>query len=154
MNKKMLLISIRPEYLKKIMDGSKTIELRKTKPKIKPGDLLIFYASSPSKALSGAALVKGIIEETPANMWKLYYEKIGIDLTSFNKYFSTYKKAYGIILGNVWEYDPISLDELRHIILDFSPPQSYRYLSINDFKLIKLSKKKKLKSRINENQKK
>lgn len=33
---KAVLISIRPEWCKKIIDGQKTIELRKTKPKLEP----------------------------------------------------------------------------------------------------------------------
>jgi predicted transcriptional regulator len=129
-------MSIKPEYLYKILNGSKTIELRKTKPKIKQGDLLIFYASSPSKALSGAALVKGIIEDTPANLWKCYSDKVGIDINSYDSYFSKCTKAYGIILDCVWEYDPVPLDELRDTITGFFPPQSYRYLSLGDFKLL------------------
>ena len=39
-NKKILLLSIKPKYAKKILAGNKTVELRKNKPKIDRGDIV------------------------------------------------------------------------------------------------------------------
>ena len=47
-----ILMSIKPEYVKKIFDGTKKYEYRKTKCKIKPTKIIV-YASTPVKKVVG-----------------------------------------------------------------------------------------------------
>ena len=51
-----LLISIHPEYAKKIFEGTKRVELRRIQPKIFEDDLVVVYVTSPVKRSFGAHL--------------------------------------------------------------------------------------------------
>lgn len=139
MNKinKMLLMSIKPEYMQKILTGNKTIELRRTRPKVAEGDLIIFYASSPRKAILGAATVISVVAGAPSSIWRKYKREVGITKAVYDSYYSYCNKAYGIILDSVWAYDsPISLEKIRELWDGFVPPQSYRYLSKDEYLLV------------------
>ena len=60
MCKNFLLISIKPEYAQKILDGEKTVELRKTRTRLKPGDIVLVYVSSPQQVIAGFFEVENI----------------------------------------------------------------------------------------------
>ena len=67
-NNKYLFISVKPIYAQKILSREKSIELRKLKPKVSPGDYIIIYASGPQKAVVGFGLIKRVIVTTPQEM--------------------------------------------------------------------------------------
>lgn len=46
---KSILISIKPEYVEKILNGEKTIEIRKTKPNIELPCKVYIYCTKPKK---------------------------------------------------------------------------------------------------------
>ncbi len=46
---KAILISIKPQYCELIANGKKTIEVRKTKPKLEPPFKCYIYCTKPSK---------------------------------------------------------------------------------------------------------
>jgi predicted transcriptional regulator len=150
MPNKMLIMSIKPEYLHKILNGTKTIELRTVKPNVSKGDLIVFYASSPQKAICGAATVLSITEGSPKLIWTKYSDELGIDKVSYDFYFKNRKKAFGIILDTIWKYlQPVQLEKLREAKADFMPPQSFRYLSDCDIDIIKnIDKESRLKKKI------
>ncbi len=52
-----ILISLKPKHANEIFDGGKTVELRKRRPKIKPGTRVWIYATSPIAALWGLRAV-------------------------------------------------------------------------------------------------
>jgi predicted transcriptional regulator len=142
MIRKMLLMSIKPVYIQKIFEGEKTVELRRTRPKLSQGDLIVFYASSPQRAIRGAATVGRIIEGTPAEIWVSNSAKIGITQRDYDAYFSGSKKAFGIVLETVWAYaNPIGIDAMRGLFDNFMPPQSFRYLSMEEFKVVETLEK-------------
>ena len=49
---KSILMSIRPEWCKKIFDGEKTIEVRKTRPKLEPPFEVLVYMTKPKPYLA------------------------------------------------------------------------------------------------------
>ncbi len=58
MENTVLLLSMQPEYAKKIFNGEKTVELRRVRPKLIAGDLVLVCASCPQKALLGLFVVE------------------------------------------------------------------------------------------------
>lgn len=131
--KKVLLISVKPEYSEKIFSGVKFIELRKVKPNIKSGDIVVIYESSPTMALRGSVIVNDVVSDSPSNMWNSYNTIAGISKEKYESYYESHDIAYGIMFNSVTEYkNPLSLEALRRLWDGFSPPQSYRYLSYED----------------------
>ncbi|KKM11081.1 hypothetical protein SY88_10115 [Clostridiales bacterium PH28_bin88] len=127
---KALLLSIRPEYAKKIFDGTKNVELRRVVPKVRQGDLVFVYVSSPVKALVGAFKVDNVISAAPTDLWDKVRNAAGITRPEFDKYFIGATTGYGIVFSEAWALpQPIPLNTLKDIWPGFRPPQGYRYLS-------------------------
>ncbi len=141
LDSKLLLISIKPKYAKKIFKGEKTIELRKSAPtKAKKGSYLLIYVTSPIQELWGICKIENIIKEKPHILWKNLGKQTGITKQEFQEYYKTNDKAYGIQLTDVTNLfeNSVNLDNLRNIIPGFMPPQTYRYIDkafINESKL-------------------
>lgn len=132
-NRKALLLSIRPQYAEKLFNGIKTVELRKTKPNIKEGDLIYIYVSSPTKALVGVCEVCTVVSAAPDKLWNDISDASGITREQFDDYFANTEVAFGIKIRGIRSFSkPIHLYSLRERWNNFYPPQIYRYLSSDD----------------------
>jgi len=144
-NKKnnLLLISIKPQYAKKIFEGKKTIELRKSAPqRVENDSYVLIYVTSPVKELWGVCKIKSIIKNDPEIIWNKYGDVAGIDKEDFNDYYKETTNGYGIELKDVKRLiNVISLEELREMVPGFTAPQTYRYI---DKELIKNENLRKL----------
>jgi predicted transcriptional regulator len=129
MSKRALLISIRPHFAAKIFLGTKTVELRRVKPRVSPGDLALVYVSSPTKELQGAFEVAELISAAPSTIWKRLGKKTGLTRGEFRRYFSGKALAHALVIKRAWKL-PIALPlpKLRQRRGGFWPPQSFRYL--------------------------
>jgi predicted transcriptional regulator len=127
-----IVMSIRPEYADKIMAGQKTIELRRRIPKsMRPGQTLFIYASSPQKALVGAAIVTDVKCLPVSRLWQQYAQSACVQEETFRRYFCGMDEGFGLLLSQVVRFkSPIPVAELRDRF-GFFPPQSYRY--VRDF---------------------
>lgn len=123
-----LCVSIKPQFASKIFDGSKRIELRKSKPKVHVGDYVLIYVTVPVKAIKGICRVKGIIETTPSDLWANHYKLLGVDQKLFDEYYEGHNTSIGIEIEDVIEFKTeVSLDTIRKYIPRFAPPQTFRY---------------------------
>lgn len=137
MKNKTLLLSIRPKYATKIFDGQKKVELRKVKPNLLPGDIVLVYVSSPIKQLQGTFIVDRIREATPEELWDEVKNIAGVSKQEFDDYYCESEKSYGIFLRTPQTLvNPIGLPDLRKLWKNFHPPQSYRYLSNLELNMI------------------
>jgi len=124
-----LLISVKPQYAKKILNGEKTIELRKTAPsKIKNGTILLIYVTSPIKQLWGYCQIENIIKDTPLELWNKVEKDACITKNDFFEYFKNYENGYGIVIKNIKNIKPIELQNLKLNLSGFYPPQTYCYI--------------------------
>ena len=64
-----ILLSIKPEFVERIMDGSKIYEFRKRKCS-KDINGIIIYSTAPVKKVVAEAEVSGILEGTPEQVWE------------------------------------------------------------------------------------
>lgn len=120
---KTIIISINPEYVRGIVNGSKRYEYR-TKVAKKDIDRLIIYATSPIKKVIGEAEILGVLALSPNDLWEETKEFSGITKGFFDNYFKNRKIAYAYKLGKVKVYDePKDLSEFGLK----SAPQSFAY---------------------------
>lgn len=137
MQRNVLLLSIRPEYALKIFNGTKKIELRRVRPRLEKGDLVIVYVSSPTKALLGSFEVERVIEKLVIHLWQDVEEQAGINLKEFFNYYQGKTVGFGICLRNIQTFHPpIELERLRREWSEFRPPQGYRYLTPGEFERV------------------
>lgn len=121
-----ILISIRPEYVEKIILGLKRYEYR-TKVAKKDIDAIIIYCTYPTKKVLAEVKIRTILSDTPEGLWERTKEYSGITKRFFDKYFSGKEKAYAYELGEVIRYSRPK--ELKEFGCAF-PPQSYVYINV------------------------
>lgn len=122
-----LLISIRPPFVDAILDGTKTVELRRTRPNLPAGSVVILYSTSPVKAVVGWACLADVIEGEPGAVFDAHREAAAVSNTDFENYFDGSRTAVALRLCHVAPANaPFPLDELR--MLGIEPPQSWRYI--------------------------
>ena len=124
-----LLLSVRPQFASSILDGTKTAEIRRQRPAVDPGTLVIIYATKPIGAIVGTARISGISHGDPAEMWEQHQARTGITRAEFDVYLCGAETAYVLMLENVQQLEPLLTLEQIRAITKFQPPQSYRYLN-------------------------
>lgn len=123
------LISIHPGYANAILDGTKTVELRRRIPELVNGTRLWIYATRPTAAVVGVATICDVNRAHPRTIWRKHRDGAGVDHASFMEYFQDAKEAVAILLAAVRRVGPITIDELREIRDRFHPPQVLLRLS-------------------------
>jgi predicted transcriptional regulator len=129
MTQRGILLSIKPQYADLILSGEKTAELRRVRPDLESGDMVILYASSPVSAIVGAFTVQDVREDEVETLWQAVGSQSFVSKPEFSSYFSGKDAGIAILIQDAAEISPqISLDKLRRFYDGFHPPQGYRYL--------------------------
>jgi predicted transcriptional regulator len=137
MQRTALLLSVRPRYAERILEGQKTVELRRVRPRACEDAILLIYVSSPIRALKAMSLVERVTAAEPTELWKRVAHKAGVSRAEFDAYFNDVDMGFAIHLKNVLQLSqPLSLTDLRELWPGFQPPQCYRYFSGNELSVL------------------
>ena len=129
MPRETLLLSIRPPFVERILEGTKTAELRRVRPTARTGQDVLIYGSSPTMALLASAVVQAVDTASPSTLWRSVRDAAGVSREEYLAYFAGAPIASAIWLGQVAAFEqPISLKLLRERWPWFRPPQSYCYV--------------------------
>jgi predicted transcriptional regulator len=110
-----------------ILAGVKIVELRRGKSRIKRGDRLLLYASSPRRELVGMVSCGGIVEETPLRLWTLSQTDACLARTEYDRYFAGCTLGVAIRLCDPVRFEiPASLQVLRTCGIGI--PQRYSFV--------------------------
>lgn len=122
--KKTILISIKPEYVTKIINGEKKFEYR-TKAAKQDINKILIYETSPKKKIVASAIIEDVLFSTPIKLWEQTSKYSGISKKDYFLYFKNRKIAYAYKLGkiNVFE-EPQTLKDYGLKM----PPQSFIYI--------------------------
>ncbi|MGM9813300.1 MAG: hypothetical protein ACI32C_00075 [Candidatus Enteromonas sp.] len=123
---KALLISIKPEYVTKILDGSKTFEFRKRLCK-EGVSLMIIHSTSPMMKVVASAKILGKLSRSPRDLWKETKQSAGISYKEYRSYFKGCKTAYAYELGEATIFEP------EKNLSDYgirTAPQSFAYIEV------------------------
>ncbi|MEY2496156.1 MAG: hypothetical protein QOJ45_2648 [Verrucomicrobiota bacterium] len=129
-----LLISVRPKFAEMIFDGSKTVELRRVRPRVGKGGVAIVYVSSPIKQLQGAFEIAKVVSASPSVLWNRYGAKAGITRKEFFEYFAGKILGHALVIKRAWKLAVSTcLSCLKRTQRGFHPPQSFHYVRRNLF---------------------
>jgi predicted transcriptional regulator len=117
------IISIHPCYADAILDGTKTIELRRRIPELANGTRLWIYATRPVAAVVGVVTITDVNRAHPRAIWQKHKNAAGVDHASFKEYFFGAQEAVAILLAAAKRVGPITIEQLREIRDSFHPPQ-------------------------------
>lgn len=126
--RKNVILSIQPEFARKIFNHTKKYEYRKV---IFSSDVkkVYVYASEPISKIVGYFIIDDIVEGTPSNVWRKTSKYSGITKQYFDKYFKGHDKAYAIHIKAAKRFDrPI---EPKSVIKDFRAPQNFCYTEVS-----------------------
>lgn len=119
-----ILLSINPQHVDNIFNGTKKYEYRKIKCK-KEVDKIIIYSTYPVKKIVGEASVEKILEKNPKEIWEETKKFSGISLNFFEDYYKGCEKAIAYKLKNVIKYE--EPQELKSYGIK-AAPQSFVYV--------------------------
>jgi len=122
--KRKILISINPEHVENIINGSKKFEYRKIAAKQDISSIVI-YETTPVKRIVAEAEIIDVLILSPDELWEQTKQASGISKEFFDEYFKGKKIAYAYKLGKVKVY------ETPKTLLDYgvkNAPQSFIYL--------------------------
>lgn len=127
-----VVLSIKPQYSEKIIEGQKTVELRRRFPVSAPkGTIAYIYSTSPTRAMIGIAEIDRVTKLPVDQLWKQYSREAVIKKEDFDKYFEGVKEGFALHFANVNSFtEPLSLEYLREYF-GFEPPQSFLYAKHN-----------------------
>lgn len=119
-----ILLSIKPEYVEKIFDGSKKYEFRRTCCK-KEIQSVVIYSTYPIMKVVGEAQIKQVLCDSPEFIWDKTQHKAGISKEFFMEYFEGKDVAIAYELKKVRKYAK------SRSLSDYgikTAPQSFRYI--------------------------
>lgn len=120
------MLSIKPEFVDKILSGEKTYEFRKAIPAAKQIDKVFIYSSSPVQRIVGWFEPGKIHLGTPHSLWRQFSLRAGIGKVAFFDYFRGRKQGYALEINRVHQFSkPLDPKESNS---DFYPPQSFCYV--------------------------
>lgn len=120
-----VLLSIKPEFVNRIINGEKKYEYRKRLFK-KDVDSVVVYSTKPVGKIVGEFKIEQILVDSPEKIWDKTKKYSGITKDLFMKYFTDKDKAFALKIKEFIKYDePINPKMINE---NFVAPQSYMYL--------------------------
>jgi len=128
-----LLMSIKAEHARKVVSGTKKVEIRRSFSKKWTGCKISIYASGRERSLVGEASIKRVVVDKPENVWERFHDQIGCTKEEFDKYTRSKSQIYAVVLENAIPYQKsISVREVSSLTKEkLRPPQNYYNLNNN-----------------------
>jgi predicted transcriptional regulator len=124
-----LLLSVKPVYAHALLDGRKTIEIRRKFPAQQPGTPVFIYASSPERQLLGTVQLDSIELLEPDLVWEKHRSVIEIGRSALSTYARGLDRVSMLRVRDPKLLSrPVSLSSMRSLAR-LEPPQSFRYLT-------------------------
>ena len=119
-----ILLSINPEHVENILEGTKKYEYRKKSCK-KDIDRIVIYSTHPVKKVVGEVEVLEVIEMEKNKLWNLTKKYSGINKKFYDEYYDGKETAVAYKLGQIVEYKkPKKLNDIGVKVA----PQSFMYI--------------------------
>lgn len=122
---KEIILSIKPQYVERIINGTKKFEYRTRIPKSNINKIIIYSSYPVKKIIAEVDVLKVLKLITPEELWESTKDFGGIDKSSYDKYFEGRDIAYAYKLGEIKEFiEPKSLNDYG---INYAP-QSFIYI--------------------------
>ena len=128
------LLSIHPNYVKLIQNGTKRVEFRR-RPFAREVSHLVIYSTAPVQRLIGFCEVERVVTESPTILWSEYKRDSGITREVLLRYLSGLETAVAIMIKSR-SFVPFSKSPTLPEIGIKHPPQSFQYLDDTSFRLL------------------
>lgn len=120
-----VILSIKPQFAKRIFEGSKKFEFRRSIFKNPDVNEVIVYASAPISKIIGEFKVDGVINSEVDDLWTKTKKYSGISEEYFKEYFEGKDKGYAIKIDKPKRYKH---DKCIIETFGIRAPQSFAYI--------------------------
>jgi predicted transcriptional regulator/ribosomal protein S18 acetylase RimI-like enzyme len=123
-----ILMSIKGEYVDRILSGQKCVEIRRRFSEEHKGSVALLYATQPIGKVLGDALISEVITGHPQNIWKQFHSFIGASKEEYDNYCLNAETVSAVFLSQVSKYPhPFDWDSVMDSFVGIQrPPQSYQ----------------------------
>lgn len=126
---RMVVLSLRPRFAEAILAGAKTVELRRTEPKIVVPTRALLYAASPVRALLGTCIITSVRSTDLAALWQEHGSHAALSYEDFRRYFEGVDVGTALTLTEPRRFScKVALEDMRAKPRSFRPPQSFAYV--------------------------
>jgi predicted transcriptional regulator len=124
-----ILISVEARHAKNILEGTKTVELRRRRIPLNQGARVWIYSKVPRGQVEALGIVKKAVERRPEQIWREYGQTSGLSVEEFRRYFRDVEFGHVIVFQEVRRLKPIlGLNAVRRRVTGFHPPQFFKRL--------------------------
>lgn len=129
-----LLMSVQPRFARALMDGTKSVEVRRRFSSKWEGARVTVYSSRPDACLLGEVTVSRVVRDAPDRLWKDLGPLMGCSSDEFRAYVGDAGEVSAIVVEEPKPYlSPIPLAQLAHWMSDApTPPQSFCVIEPED----------------------
>ncbi|WP_419926406.1 ASCH domain-containing protein [Candidatus Poriferisocius sp.] len=129
---RMVVLSLKPRFAEAILAGDKTVEFRRTAPKIDVPTRALLYATTPVRALLGTCIVADVQSGDLAVLWREHRSRCALTYHEFQRYFEGVEVGTALTLAQPQSLSSkVPLQDLRAKPTGFRPPQSFAYVDTN-----------------------
>ena len=127
------LISIKPRYVRRMLNGEKSVEIRNRTVNLTPESRLWIYSTLPQGCIEAVAEVGRVEVGTPLSIWRKYADSLCISETTYRLYVNGSSNVSAIKIKKVSQLpSALSLSMLKLWIPGFHPPQFLKYMADSD----------------------
>ena len=132
-----ILISLAPVYTQAILDGRKTVELRRRRLRVGNGTRVWIYSKTPAARIEATAYVQEIHEGDPDKLWSEFGDATSISRAEFDHYFAGCSRGWAVVLDRVSALIPaLALSTMKSEVAGFHPPQFFKRLGPEEIKAL------------------
>ena len=126
---RMIVLSLKPRFTEAILAGTKTVELRRTTPKIEVPTRALLYATTPVQALLGMCIIISVASSNLTALWREYGSRSELTFHEFKRYFEGLEVGTALTLAHERPFSRmVPLQDLRARPSGFRPPQSFAFV--------------------------
>ncbi len=124
---KLMIMSIHPRHIQRILQGEKTVELRKTRPAVEAGQPAALYATAPTSAVVATCVIDRVVVGIPGQVRSALLGPARVTAQEYDAYLSGSQQAVAIYLRDVSVLnEPISFAQFPFI-------RNHKILAIEDY---------------------
>lgn len=128
-----VILSIKPQFVEKIFEGTKKFEFRRLLFKNKEVKKILIYASSPISKVVGEFDIEEVIHMELNSLWQKTSKQSGITKEYFFDYFKGKENGYAIKIKRFKMYkEHLAIEETFGV----KAPQSFAYVKEKELQFV------------------
>lgn len=125
------LMSIKPKYADLILNGIKTVEIRRTRMNAQPGDTVVMYATIPTAKIVGFFIVEQVAFASTEDIWERFGNHSCLTIEEYTDYAASKAEMCAISIAKVNAINGKPLKDIERRI-----PQSFIRISKEEFQVL------------------